>query len=83
MTTKTQNILTTTAELINDHLPILMATQTESGYQGSMSAIVVGAAGTGKTYIMTNQVRQLWADANSVSLDDVGILIYRPMFCNL
>lgn len=76
-TTKTQNILTTTAELIKNHLPILMATQTESGYQGSMSAVVVGAAGTGKTYIMTNQVRQLWADANGVSLDDVGILVYR------
>lgn len=71
------NITTTTSELLNNHLPILMATQTESGYQGSMSAIVVGAAGTGKTYIMTHQVRQLWAETNGVDIDKVATLVYR------
>ena len=71
------NITTTTSELLSNHLPILMATQTESGYQGSMSAIVVGAAGTGKTYIMTHQVPELWAEANNVSVDKVATLVYR------
>mgnify|MGYP001161057777 CR=1 FL=1 len=76
-TQKSLNIITTTSELLSNHLPILMATQTESGYQGSMSAIVVGAAGTGKTYIMTNQVRELWAETNNVSVDKVATLVYR------
>jgi type II secretory pathway predicted ATPase ExeA len=71
------NITTTTSELLNNHLPILMATQTESGYQGSMSAIVVGAAGTGKTYIMTHQVPELWAETNGVGIDKVATLVYR------
>ena len=74
---KSPNIITTTSELLSNHLPILMATQTENGYQGSMSAILVGAAGTGKTYIMTNQVRELWADTNNVSVDKVATLVYR------
>lgn len=65
------NIITTHKELIEHHLPIVMGTYP------SMAVGLVGAPGTGKTYLMTNQVKTLWAAENNVQPDQVGVLVYR------
>ena len=65
------NIITNHKELINHHLPVIMGTYP------SMAVGLVGAPGTGKTYLMTNQVRTLWAAENNVQTHQVGILTYR------
>jgi hypothetical protein len=65
------NTLTTQQDLLNDHLPIMMAVEPP------VFCVLSGRAGQGKTYLMTHGLRQCWADANGVSIDDVGLLIYR------
>ena len=65
------NTLTTQQDLLNHHLPIMMAVEPP------LFAVVSGRAGQGKTYLMTHGLRQCWADANNVSVDEVGLLIYR------
>ena len=65
------NIITTHKELIEHHLPIVMGTYP------SMAVGLVGSPGTGKTYLMTNQVKQLWAAENGVQPEEVGLLNYR------
>lgn len=65
------NILTTIKELIKTHLPIVMGTYP------SMALGLVGSPGTGKTYLMTHQVRDLWAAENGVQPEEVAVLVYR------
>ena len=47
------------------------------GTYPSMAVGLVGSPGTGKTYLMTNQVKQLWAAENGVQPEEVGLLNYR------
>jgi len=63
-------ILTTHSELIQ-HCKTVMNTVPQ------LPIIMVGAAGTGKTYIATHAMRDQWAAANNVEPEKVAILIER------
>jgi hypothetical protein len=63
--------LTTQQDLLTNHLPIMMAVEPP------LFHVLSGRAGQGKTYLMTHGLRQCWADTNNVSIEEVGLLIYR------
>ena len=62
--------LTTHSELI-DHCNTVMNTVPQ------IPIIMVGAAGTGKTYLATHGMRDIWAAANNVQPEEVAVLIER------
>lgn len=62
--------LTTHTELI-DHAKIAMNTLPQ------LPILAVGGAGTGKTYLATHGMRDIWAAANNVQPEEVAVLIER------
>mgnify|MGYP003117295140 CR=1 FL=1 len=70
-TAENLNIISNYSDLVKNHLPIIMNTHPV------MSVILVGGPGSGKTYLMQNTVRKLWAEANNVEPEQVAVLIER------
>lgn len=65
------SILTTHEVLVKKHLPLIMSTPKPQ------PVIIVGAAGSGKTYLATHAMRDLWAAANNVKPEEVAVLVER------
>jgi|TARA_R100000049_G_C1948026_1_gene94038 hypothetical protein len=63
-------ILATHTQLIN-HAKIAMNTLPQ------LPILAVGGAGTGKTYLATHGMRDIWAAANNVQPEEVAVLIER------